>query len=370
VRIAFDATPLIGDGTGVATFARGALRALAERDGIDVVAYGLTLRGNRALANVVPANVAVARRPMPAGLLMQVWRRSNTPPIEWCTGPVDIVHGTNFVVPPAKRAAAVVTVHDLTPVRYPELCTPTSLRYPELIRRAAAHGAWVHTPSQSVADEVVDLLDIPVERVRAVLSGLDAPQRGDAARGSALAGANRYILAIGTVEPRKGFPSLVAAFDRLAPDNPGVDLVLAGPDGWGIGAFNAALANVQHRARVRRLGHVTDGERADLLAGAAVLAVPSLYEGFGYPPLEAMAAGTPVVATRAGALPEVLDQGAVLVPVGDVDALAGALATVLDDAGFANALRERGRGRASSFTWDRWADGMVELYRDASGTQG
>jgi glycosyltransferase involved in cell wall biosynthesis len=307
---------------------------------------------------------------MSAGLLMRVWRRSNTPPIEWCTGPVDIVHGTNFVVPPAKRAAAVVTVHDLTPVRYPELCTPTSLRYPDLIRRAAAHGAWVHTPSQSVADEVVDLLDIPAERVRAVLSGLDAPTPGDAQRGRALAGATHYVLAIGTVEPRKGFPALVGAFDRLSPDHPGVDLVLAGPDGWGSDALNAALANAKHPDRVHRLGRVADQDRADLLAGAAVLAVPSVYEGFGYPPLEAMAAGTPVVATSAGALPEVLDDGAHFAPAGDIDALAGALTTVLDDAGFANYLRDRGVARAAEFTWDRWADGMVELYRDALGTQG
>ncbi|MDQ3107855.1 MAG: glycosyltransferase, partial [Actinomycetota bacterium] len=142
-------------------------------------------------------------------------------------------------------------------------------------------------------------------------------------------------------------------------------LVVAGPDGWGTRAFGAAVALARHGDRVRRIGWVDAGTRADLVAGARVLAVPSIYEGFGYPPLEAMAAGTPVVATAVGSLPEVLGDAARLVPGGDVDALTAALAEVIDDDAVAAELGRRGSAHARLFRWDECADGLVELYRDA-----
>ena len=368
LRVALDATPLIGEGTGVATFTRGAIRALAARDDVDVTAWGMTWRGRAQLASAVPAGVRVRDRPMPAGILGRLWSSVDWPPAEWGTGAADVVHGTNFVVPPTQRSAAVVSVYDLTAVRFPQLCAPASLRYPELVRRAVRRGAWVHTLATAIAAEIVELLGVPEERVRVVPSGLDATGRGDAAVGRAIAGAERYVLALGTIEPRKGLPDLVRAFDRLAATRPDLHLVVVGPDGWGTAAFGAAVSMARHHDRVRRLPWVDAAARDDLLAGARLLAVPSVYEGFGYPPLEAMASGTPVVATAVGSLPEVLGDAAVLVAGGDVDALTDALASVLDDDATASALAAKGPARAAAFTWDACAAGLAELYRDASGT--
>ena len=365
LRVALDATPLIGEGTGVATFTRGAIRALHGRGDLEVSAWGLTLRGRAQLAGVVPEGVRVHDRPMPAGVLGRVWSTSDRPAAEWWMGDVDVVHGTNFVAPPTKRAASVVSVYDLTAVRFPELCAPASLRYPDLVRRAVARGAWVHTLAAAIGDEIVELLGVPRERVRVVPSGLDDAEPGDADVGRAIAGAHRYVLALGTVEPRKGLPDLVRAFDRLAADRPDLQLVVVGPDGWGTAAFGAAASMARHHDRIRRLPWVDVAARSDLLAGARVLAVPSIYEGFGYPPLEAMAAGTPVVSTSVGSLPEVLGDAASFVAAKDVDALTDAIARVLDDDALAADLTGRGRARAATFTWDACAAGLAELYRDA-----
>ncbi|HEX2851346.1 MAG TPA: glycosyltransferase family 1 protein [Acidimicrobiales bacterium] len=365
MRIALDATPLLGPVTGVGAFTRGALRALAARDDVDVVTYALSWRGRRRLPDMVPPGVSVTTRPMPAGMLLRAWERAPLPPAEAFVGRVDVVHGTNYVVPPARRAATVVSVYDLTAVRFPELCAPSSLRYPGLVRAAVARGALVHTMSASIAHEVVDLLAVPRERVHVVASGVDVGANGDAAKGRALAGSDRYVLSLGTVEPRKALPDLVSAFDAIATMRPDVDLVIAGPDGWGVDELEAAIRNARHGDRVRRLGWVGDHDRADLLAGAALLAVPSRYEGFGYPPLEAMAAGTPVVSTRAGSLAEVVDGGGLLVDAGDVDGLAQAIEAVLGDPALAASLVERGRAQVARFRWDDGATGLVALYEAA-----
>jgi glycosyltransferase involved in cell wall biosynthesis len=257
----------------------------------------------------------------------------------------------------------VVTVYDLTALRFPELCSPASLGYPDQVRAAVGRGAWVHVLARAIGDEVVERLGVPAERVRVVASGVDPVVGGDAAAGRSRAGFDRYVLALGTVEPRKGLPLLVRAFDRLAAGRPDLGLVVAGPDGWGTESFAGAVALARHGDRVKRLGWVDGATRADLLAGAAVLAVPSVYEGFGYPALEAMSAGTPVVASAAGSLPEVVGDAGVLVPPGDVDALTEALAGVVD--GGPGEWPARGLANVARFGWDACASGLVALYGDA-----
>jgi glycosyltransferase involved in cell wall biosynthesis len=366
--VAVDATPLLGRPTGVGAFCAGALAGLAARGDVAVEAFAVSWRRRRGIVPLVPPGVVVGQRAMPARPLHWSWRRRDLPPVEWFVGSTDVVHGTNFVVPPARRAARVVTVHDLTTVRFPELCDASTLAFPALIRRAVAAGAWVHTPSAAVAAEVVDVFGAPPERVRAVHSGIPPlPAAGPAAVGNGWAPppGGRYVLAVGTFEPRKDLPTLVAAFGELAAGRPDVSLVLAGQPGWGAGAVEEAIERSAARRRIVRTGWVDDPTVAALLRGADVLAYPSLYEGFGFPPLQAMAEGVPVVATATGALPEVLGDAASLVAPRDAPALAAALAEVLDDHGRRDEMIERGRRRAAEFSWDRCAEGLVDLYRSA-----
>lgn len=367
---ALDVTSLIGPRTGVGALTGHLVEGLAARSDIAVRAFAVTWRGRGALAHDLPSGVTLADRPMAARPLRRAWLRGDRPAIEGWTGPVDVVHGPNFVVPPARRAARVVTVHDLTAWRYPQLVDRYSAAYPELVARAVAGGAWVHAPSRFVAGELADMLGLDPARVVAVANGApdlgpDEPGR-DAATGRQRAGAERYVLAVGTVEPRKDLPGLVAAFDQIAGDDLDVRLVLAGPDGWGVDALEEACAKARHQDRILRLGWVDDDERAALMRGATIVAYPSVYEGFGLVPLEAMAAGVPVVSTRAGAIPEVVGTAAELVEVGDVDALAGAIAALLADEGRRAELVAAGHKRRARFRWETTVDDIAALYRRAA----
>jgi glycosyltransferase involved in cell wall biosynthesis len=368
LRVALDATPLIGRPTGVGAFCAGVLEGLSRRADVAVTAFAVSWRRRHAIDQGVPRNVLIARRAMPARPLHVLWSRTEAPSLEWFVGATDVVHGTNYVVPPTRRAARVVTVHDLTTVRFPELCNSATLAYPGLVRRALAHGAWVHTHSAAVAAEVVEVFGADPARVRAVASGVPplSPPDLSAPSRHLPPGVSRYVLAVGTAEPRKDLPGLVAAFDLVAAGRPDLGLVLAGPEGWGSADLGRALGASRSRARIVLTGWVDDATLAGLLRGADVLAYPSLYEGFGYPPLQAMAAGTPVVATRAGALEEVLDDAALLVEPRDQLALAEAIASVVDSDETAAALAARGLERAAAFDWERCADGLVALYRDAA----
>jgi glycosyltransferase involved in cell wall biosynthesis len=374
LSVAFDATPLLGRPTGVGVFCAGALVGLSGAPDVDVSAFAVSWRRRHGIAGLVPPGVSTRQRPMPARPLHKAWGRVSRPPIEWFIGRHDVVHGSNFVVPPTAHAARVVTVHDLTVVLYPELCDPPTLQYPALIRRAVAEGAWVHTPSRFVADQVVAELQIDPERVRAVHHGIPLPAPDTAVRtGRSKAappfslpeGCHRYVLAIGTIEPRKDYPLLISAFAPVASAHPDVALVVVGSDGWGAEAFTAAVAASPVRSRIVRPGYLDGRSLSATLADAAALAYPSIYEGFGFPPLQAMAAGVPVVATAAGAVPEVVGDGALLVGAGDRDGLAGAISQVLDGGPAIEDLVARGLRRSAAFGWDRCAEQLTVLYRDA-----
>jgi glycosyltransferase involved in cell wall biosynthesis len=261
----------------------------------------------------------------------------------------------------------VISVYDCWFLRHPDDAIPVVRRAGERLRRAVDHGAWVHVSSESTAADVRTLLR--TDRVRTIhLGPPDAPPPLASLPAPAMAaeiGGHPFVLAIGTEERRKGLSRLVAAMGTLPRHD--VRLVLAGSRGDASDDIDAAIGRLPAgvATRVLRLGRVDDATKHWLLRRAAALAYPSLDEGFGFPIVEAQLAQTPVVATDAGANPEIGGDGVLLVPSGDTDALAAALARVVDDTGLRLSLIERGNRNAARFSWAATAHELVDLYRTA-----
>src|SRR5439155_9212134 len=290
-----------------------ALRALEA--GPDLVPYTLSIRA-RLHRDAVPTNTRFV--PIPARILLASWVRADAPRIDRWLRPAHVVHATNYLAPPS-RQPTIVSIYDCSFVRYPELCTPQVRAFEPAIRRAVARGATVHTGSEFVADEIEEIFGPGLRAAgRLVVIPLGIPSLGDGAQMpdavAAALGEAPFIIAIGTLEPRKNFAHLVGAFGALAARHLAARLVIAGHDGPARPEIEAAIARlpVGTRDRVVLAGPVSDAGRRALLENATLLAYPSIYEGFGFPVLEAMTAGVPVVAARAGSIPEVAGYAALL----------------------------------------------------------
>ena len=356
MRTGLDATPLLGPRTGIGRYTAALLDALAAaHEPDDLVATAFTLRGRGALPAQVPPGVGVRARPVPARGLQEAWARTSWPPVEALTGRLDVFHATNFVLPPLRRAAGVVTVHDLAFLHLTETVSAASARYRALVPRSLRRASIVVTPSEAVANSVREAYagELGTTPVRAVPHGV-APAWSSARPPApelraALGLPSAYLLFVGTLEPRKDVRTLLAAV-RLLPDAP--PLVLVGPPGWG--------EQVDLRGTVTP-GWVDDDALRSVVAGASALVLPSRDEGFGLPVLEALATGTPVVASDLPVLREVGGDVVRYAAVGDPEAFAAALAAALSDPGDADARREH----AAGFTWARSAQGHRAAYRDA-----
>ncbi|MFZ4719786.1 MAG: glycosyltransferase family 4 protein [Ilumatobacteraceae bacterium] len=359
LSVAFDAGPLHGPRTGVGYAVDALRRALADR--VDVAVHDYVLSFRAELAD------GTRRLPLPAALAQRVWGRLDRPSADrWLRDahgdPVQLVHGTNYVVPPT-RLPAVVSVYDCWFLEHPELAGAHVRRAGEVLRKAVERGAVVHTSSHATEAKVRRLF--PTAAVCTVhLGPLDAPAVAPATPVPELTD-RPFVLAIGTLERRKNLPALVRAFGALAGGDTEVRLVLAGGPGDDADAVADAIDALPNGVadRVILTGRIDEPIRGWMLRHASVLAYPSLDEGFGFPLLDAMRAGTPVVASTAGSIPEVAGDAAVLVDAADEDGLAAALGEVLRNTDRRTALVTAGDAQWRTFSWQRCADEMVHLYR-------
>lgn len=284
---------------------------------------------------------------------------------------VDVVHSLHYTFPLWSPCRRVVTLHDMTFFLWPDLHTRgRKIIFSRFIRLAMRQAEGVLFVSESTRTDAERLFGHG-HNLRAVASlGIDdtsfanVPSSRIAEALSRLGIEGPYILFLGTVEPRKNIPRLVEAFHSLAKKYPRHALVIAGKLGWNYEATMNAISNSPYSGRIHRLGYVAPEDKQPLIAGCDVLAYPSLYEGFGLPVLEGMAAGVPVVTSNVSSMPEVAGSGALLVDPTSAEEIANAIDAVLSDDSCRSRLRQAGRIQAKKFTWEATARRTYAVYRE------
>ncbi|MCU0513677.1 MAG: glycosyltransferase family 4 protein [Anaerolineae bacterium] len=371
---AIDYTPACEQGGGIGRLVRELVAALARTD--TQTPYRLFVAGATAARLPAPpgANFTFTPTRLTPAWLARLWHRAQVPlPVTVFTGPVNLYHATDFVLPPVPRGVkTLLTVHDLSFVRVPAAASPALKAYlervvPQSIRRAH----HVIADSQATRADIMALYGTPADKITVLLSGVDARFRPAAAaavqavREKYHLGTRPYLFCVGTVQPRKNYSRVIQALAALRRAGHDLALVIAGGRGWLEDEMYQTLAATGMGAFVHLIGFVDDADLPALYTGAACVAFPSLYEGFGFPILEGMACGTPVVTAAISSLPEVAGEAALLVDPLDTAALTAALERALTDADLRQTLIQRGFERVQQFTWAAAARHLQTIYQQA-----
>jgi len=281
---------------------------------------------------------------------------------------IDLLHSPHYTMPLAHPLPTVVTFHDLTFFLHPEKHTRAKrFFFPWMMRRSAQRADWLIADSESTRQDAISFVGADPARITTVHLGyqdifrpIADSQHLDRIRQEYRL-PPRYILYVGALEPRKNVPLLLRAFEQLAVRLPH-HLVLTGGTGWKDAPVLAQMEAMRFSERVHRLGHVPHEHLPAIFNLAEVFVYPSAYEGFGLPPLEAMACGTPVITSNISSMPEFVGQAGVLIPPNDESALSNALQSVLTDEALRQRLKTAGPQRAASFTWERTAQKTLAIY--------
>jgi glycosyltransferase involved in cell wall biosynthesis len=386
VRVLIDYRPALRERSGVGEYVFQLSRALlaAFPSGHGVRGLDLTLLSSswkdRVPHDAGLEGAAIVDRRVPVRLLNFLWHRLEWPPAEMLSGGAfDVAHSPHPLLLPARSAARVVTIHDLYFLTHPERSQAEVRRdYPRLARAHAQRADQIIVPSQFTALDVQRRLDVPAERISVCPHG----RPPWAARTNARAAG--YVLCFGTLEPRKNVAGLLDAYERLLESagagsrgaclggdrrkhNGVPELVLAGHAPQNARPCLDRLTRAPLQGVVRHVGYVDPDRRHQLYEGARLLVQPSFEEGFGFPVLEAMTMGVPVVAANRGALPEVLGDAGLLVDPTDPDAMASAISRMLSDETLATSCAARGALRARQFDWSNTAQQVHAAYQLAIG---
>lgn len=286
---------------------------------------------------------------------------------------LDVLHSPDFIPPRFGARRFVITIHDLNFLLYPQFQTPDSLRYyAGQIRAAVRRADHILADSQATKADIVERLNVPPEKITVHLLGVDPifrPHTADQVDPirARLGLPSSYLLFVGTFEPRKNLPGLLNAYSLLrSRDAHTPMLVIAGRRGWLYEDVFQEAQRLNLNSAIRWLENVDFTDLPAVYNGAAVLTLPAFYEGFGFPPLEAMACGVPTVVSDRGSLPEVVGDTGLLINPDDPDMLADALHRALTDSAFRTRSRQAGIARAASFTWRRTAEIVRRVYQQVS----
>lgn len=373
MRIAVDASALSTPGNGIARYVRALLRRMLDAESADhdwllyarsrSVAEGLGLdalgaRRAQVRHDALPANVG---RLLSLASSQPAWLLRDRPDLHW--GPA---HRLPLWLP--RRTARVVTIHDLCWIKAADTMRRSTRWLDARLMPRALHAAdRIIAVSTTTADDLRRTFPQAAERVVVVHEAADSlPAPAPISTLAALGVDAPYVLFVGTLEPRKNLPRLLQAFHRVTSDSAtDVQLVLAGGVGWGDADLAALVRQLKLESRVRLIGMVDDARLATLYRHAQCLAMPSLYEGFGLPLLEALAQGTPVLTSNTASMPEVAGDAAVLVDPLSVESIAEGLGRMLGDPELRARLAAEAPRQAARFSWTRAAEETLRVFEEA-----
>jgi glycosyltransferase involved in cell wall biosynthesis len=381
MHIGIDYTAAVHQGGGIGRYTRNLIRALADCDTDDQ--YTLFVAGGLADGDGLgpwAANFRVRSVPLSDRWMHILWQRLRLPlPIQLITGPLDLFHSPDFMLPPTGRTPAILTVHDLSFLRLPQFFVSGFREFLEkAVSRAVKRARHVLADSECTRRDLMELMGVEPERVSVLYPGVesrfqpvrDAETLNWVRNRYQLPG--RFVLGLSTLQPRKNFEGLIEAFSLLLaarggePEIADLDLVIGGGRGWMYEGLSSKVERLGLVERIHFVGFVGDDDLPALYSLASAFAFPTWYEGFGLPVLEAMACGTPVVAADNSSLPEVVGEAGLLVDAADPGALAEALARLLTDPGLEAQLATAGRRQARRFTWEGAARQLLELYHSVA----
>lgn len=370
MRVALELQPCCGNRSGIGTYTYELARRLTDSDGLEFCGNLFNFLGhnnNTDSLNGVFMPLRVSHW-FPYGVYRRLWHTVPIPYDVLFPGHADLSVFFNYIVPPHITGRVITTIHDLTYLQYPEMLDQKNLRRISRDWEYSLHRSdHILTITEFSKGELMTLLNIPADRISVISAApAQAAPAEDFAQTAEKYGIRRpYVLYVGTIEPRKNLVRLIHAFDRLKKVE-GIphQLVLAGGTGWNNKNIFQTAKDSPWTEDILFTGYVSAGEKTALLQNAAAFAFPSLYEGFGIPPLEAMEQGCPVLCSNAASLPEVAGDAAVLEDPLDEGALANGLFRVLTDKTLRTHLIERGKHRAGVYTWKASAARLRQVCKE------
>jgi glycosyltransferase involved in cell wall biosynthesis len=373
MRIAIDYTAAIRQRAGIGNYVRKLVDAMLEQDASNQ--YTLLTSGRPTRERPFPTADNVRGRSIfiPDRYLNIIWYRWRLPLYAtYFSGQVDIYHGPDFALPPiGKTLRKVVTVHDLSFLEHPEYAVPSLAAYlKKIVPEAVTAADVVCTVSHEVSRTLVEHFQTPREKLVVIPNGVSPHFKRIS--DPVLLGATRHkfglkhplVLAVGTLEPRKNHIGLIKAFYQAQKKKRGpAMLALAGGKGWLYEETQRLVEELKLEKKVRFLGRVSDLELVTLYSLADVFAFPSFVEGFGVPPLEAMACGAPVITSNTSSLPEAVGDAALLIDPYNTGELSGAITRILENKQLQEELRQKGYERVKEYTWPTSAHKMLSVYQ-------
>lgn len=374
MRVAIDFRSTIGQPAGIGRFTNNLVKQIALLDTRNnYVLYSFyPIKPAREIGELIKKhpNFSLKTNPVPGRIMRYLWDYFKIP-IEFSIGEVDIIHIMDFLIPKIRKAKLIVTIHDISSILFPQWHTRYTKRWVRnRIHLAKEKADRIIVDSIHTKKDLVQTLGVSEDLITVIYGGVgeqfqpikDQEILKRVKKRCRIR--DKYLLFLGTLEPRKNIPGLIRAFHKIKNRFSDYQLVIAGKKGWKFQEIFKTVEELKLEDRVIFTGYLPEEDIPSLYSGAELFVYPTLYEGFGFPPLEDMACGTPVITSNLSSLPEVVGEAGILIDPNDIDELSQAMESVLSDENLKRELRAKGLRQAAKFSWEKCAQETLKVYQE------